>query len=62
MGDSNAGFLRAIEWSSLVMAVNSTELEGASTIIDLNKLSQSIEVIGDISLLLVFVCESHVEV
>ena len=27
VGDSNAGFLGAVEWSSLVMAINSSELE-----------------------------------
>jgi hypothetical protein len=62
MGNGNAGFLTAIEWSCLVMAIDSTELEGASTIIDLDELSHSIEVVSNISLPLVFICESHVEV
>ena len=39
MGDSNTGFLGAVEWSCLVVAVNSSKLEGACTVVDLNQVS-----------------------
>ena len=61
MGYSNTSFLGAVKWSRLIVAINGSKLEGSSTVINLNQVSEALEVIGDITLELIFVSESHVE-
>jgi hypothetical protein len=62
MGNSNTGFLGAVKWSRLIVAINGSKLERTGTIINLNQVSEALEVVGNIALLLILVSESHVKV
>ena len=62
MGNSNTCFLRAIEWSCLVVAINSSKLEGTCTVVYLNEVLKISEIVADITLLLVFVRKTYVAV
>ena len=61
MGYSNTSFLGAVKWSRLIVTINGSKLEGSSTVINLNQVSEALEVIGNITLELILVSESHVE-
>ena len=60
MGNGNTGLLGTIKWSSLVVAINSTQLERPGTIIYLNQFTQSFKVIGDITLFLILIEEPNI--
>ena len=62
MGYSNTGFLRGVKWSCLIVAINGPKLEGTCTIIDLNEVSETFNIVSNVALLLVLVRESHGEV